>query len=140
MIPSSETITRAKTLIESIEKLQAELASLFNSQPAAVVAATPVAAVAPTLLKRRGRPPGSGKKGGMTAEGRARIAAAAKARWARFHAQNSGAEAKSAAAPVAAPAAAPKKRKMSAAGRAAIIAAQKARWAKIRGQKKAGKA
>lgn len=33
-----------------------------------------------------GRPPGSGKKkGGMSAEGRARIAAAQKARWAKIH-------------------------------------------------------
>jgi hypothetical protein len=37
---------------------------------------------------RKGRPPGSGKrKGGMSAEGRARVAAAQRARWAKIHAQ-----------------------------------------------------
>ncbi len=80
----------------------------------------------------------------MSAEGRERIAAAAKARWAKFHAQQGSSQAKSApaAAPAAAAPASPGsgRRKMSAAGRAAIIAAQKARWAKIRGQKKFGKA
>lgn len=38
-------------------------------------------------------------------------------------------------APVAAPAALPKKRKMSAAGRARIAAAQRARWAKLAGKR-----
>jgi hypothetical protein len=45
--------------------------------------------------KRRGRPPGSGlKRGGMSAEGRARIAAAAKARWARVRAEKAKAQKK----------------------------------------------
>jgi hypothetical protein len=81
---SPETILRAKSLIEGIEKLQNELASLFGGAPVASSAAVL------TTPKRRGRPPGAvsgGKKPrNMTPEGRARIAAAARARWARFHA------------------------------------------------------
>ena len=52
----------------------------------------------------------------MSAAGRAKIAAAARARWAKVHA--------SARKP------AKKKRGISAAGRARIAAAQRARWAK----------
>jgi hypothetical protein len=54
----------------------------------------------------------------MSAAGKARIAAAQRARWAKVKGQ------------------AKPKRKMSAAGRARIVAAQKARWAKIRAAKK----
>ena len=63
---------------------------------------------------------GGGKSSGrkMSAAGKARIAAAQKARWAK---------AKSQAKP---------KRTLPAAGRARIAAAQKARWAKIRAAKK----
>ena len=60
------------------------------------------------------------KKGGMSAAGRARVAAAQKARWAKI---------KGAKPAVKAPA---KKRKMSAAGKARLSAATKARWAKIK--------
>ncbi|MEI6196806.1 MAG: hypothetical protein WCS42_21025 [Verrucomicrobiota bacterium] len=63
------------------------------------------------------------KKGGMSAAGRAKVAAAQKARWAKIKATK----------PVTkAPA---KKSKMSAVGRAKIAAAQKARWAKIKAAK-----
>jgi hypothetical protein len=54
----------------------------------------------------------------MSAAGRARIAAAQRARWAKVKGQGKP------------------KRKLSAAGRARIAAAQKARWAKIRAAKK----
>ncbi len=79
---SPETLQRAKEIIDTIENLQAELAALFGSSVGK--AAVPG--------KRRGRPPGvTAAPGGtrrrnMSAEGRARIAAAAKARWARFRA------------------------------------------------------
>lgn len=63
------------------------------------------------------------KKHKMSAAGRARIAAAAKARWARFHASK-GKQGKPA-----------KKFTMSAAGRARIAAAQRARWAKVKAEK-----
>jgi hypothetical protein len=85
MIPTIETIARARVILENIESLQAELAGLFGgaapSTPApgrrgtrgAGAAASAAAAVAGPVKKRK-----------MTAEGRARIAAAAKARWAKF--------------------------------------------------------
>ncbi len=89
---SVETILRAKSLIEDIEKLQTELASLFGGPSTRSVPAAAPAVAPATPGKRRGRPPGSGKKserqrGPMSAEGRARIAAAARARWARYHAE-----------------------------------------------------
>ena len=79
------------------------------------------------------------KKGQMSAEGKARIGAAAKARWAARR------DAKAAPAavtkPVAAtkPATAKKKGGISPEGRAKIAAASKARWAKVRAGKSAKK-
>ena len=64
------------------------------------------------------------KKWKMSAAGRARIAAAAKARWAKIKGAKAG---KAVQKP---------KRKISAAGRARLVALAKARWAKV---KKAGK-
>jgi len=126
MIPTPQSIARATEILSQIESLQAELAGLFGGSGS-------------TAPKRRGRPPGGGKPAAsapsagkpvrkMSAAGRARIAAAAKARWAKFRAAKGGktVDAKPAG----------KKVKMSAAGRAAIVAAQKARWAKIRAEKK----
>ncbi len=89
MIVSPDQIKRAGDILRQIEDLQSELATLFSGANAA--------AQAP---KRRGRPPGSGAGKGMgkeigkakrkmSAAGRARIAAAAKARWAKFHAEKS---------------------------------------------------
>lgn len=78
MIVSAQSIQRAGDILKEIETLQAELAGLFGGTNT----------IGPVTAKRRGRPPGSGlKRGGMTAEGRARIAAAAKARWARVRAE-----------------------------------------------------
>ena len=62
------------------------------------------------------------KKGGMSAAGRAKIAAAQKARWAKI--KN--------AAPKLVVKAPVKKRKMSAAAKAKLSAAAKARWAKVK--------
>jgi hypothetical protein len=62
------------------------------------------------------------RKHGMSAAGKAKIAAAQKKRWAKFHAETKP----------AAKAQKPAKRKMSAAGRAKIAAAAKARWAKAK--------
>jgi hypothetical protein len=59
----------------------------------------------------------------MSAAGRARISAAAKARWAKIRGN---------AATVAKPAK-KGKRRLSPAGRAAIVAATKARWARVKG-------
>ncbi len=69
-----------------------------------------------------------GTRGGMSAAGRARIAAAQRARWAKVKAKNGKANV----------VAMPQKRTMSAAARRKIAAAQRARWAKVRAAKKAG--
>jgi len=61
----------------------------------------------------------------MSAAGRARIAAAQRARWAKAKAETLG------------DSPARKKRTMSAAGRKKIAAAQRARWAKLKAAKKA---
>jgi hypothetical protein len=60
----------------------------------------------------------------ISAQGRARIAAAQKARWAKVQGQK--------VVPIA-----PGKRTMSASARRKIAAAQRARWAKIKREKKA---
>jgi len=70
---------------------------------------------------------GTGTRRKMSVAGRARIAAAQRARWAKV--KNGRAAAKAASAP--------KKRTISAAGRKRIAAAQKARWAKVRAKKAA---
>lgn len=67
----------------------------------------------------------------MSAAGRARIAAAARARWAKV--KSSGGS--SLAAKAVDRDSSPKKRTMSAAARARIAAAAKARWAKVRAAK-----
>ena len=89
---------------EQIEKLEARLRQLLGGQTTA----------APTPAKRGPRK--------MSAEARAKIGAAAKARWAKT---------KAVAAPVAksAPKAAKKKGGLTTEGRAKLAAAMKARWA-----------
>lgn len=99
---SISALKKAVALKEKIAKLEKELAVIIGSTSAG---------------------PGA-KKGGMSAAGRARIAAAQKKRWAKIKAGQGGESAEKAP-----------KRKMSAAGRAAISAAAKARWARA----KAGK-
>ena len=104
-------LRQAANLKEKIVALEKQLASLTG-------ASTPVV-VKPAA-----------KKGGMSAAGKARIAAAQKLRWAKVKA----AKAKPASPkPVVKPA--KKKFTMSAAAKAKISAAAKARWA----AKKAGK-
>ena len=101
---SSTDLRRAIALKEQIEALTSELAGIFGE-------------LAGSTTKRLGRPPGTG----MSAAGRARIAAAQRARWAKV--KGKGNITDGAAKP---------KRKMSAAGRARIAAAAKARWAKAK--------
>ena len=120
---SVQQLRQAADLKKKIVALENELSQLLGSSAKAV--ATPVVAKAPK------------KKGGMSAAGKARISAAAKARWAKINA------AKSAVKPAAAPAkvavvAKPAKKKfvMSAAAKAKISAAAKARWAKVKAAKK----
>lgn len=75
----------------------------------------------PTLAQR-GRPPG--KRGGMSPEAKARIAAAQRARWARQRGEKPTI--------VASPKRKMGKRTMSPEARERIAAAQRARWAKHR--------
>ena len=63
----------------------------------------------------------------MSAQGRARIAAAQRARWAKSKGESAG--------PVAPATKRKKRRKMSPEARARIVAAQKKRWAKFRKSK-----
>jgi hypothetical protein len=102
-------LRRAADLQDKIETLNKELAAILG-----------VSASASTKAPL--------KKGGISAAGRAKIAAAAKARWAKVKA------AKPASKPVTTPAAkAPaKKGGMSAAAKAKLSAIAKARWAKIK--------
>jgi hypothetical protein len=65
------------------------------------------------------------KRRKLSAAGRARIAAAQKARWAKVRGEKQNVVAM------------PKKRTMSAAARKKIAAAQRARWARVRAQGKA---
>jgi hypothetical protein len=85
MIPTSDTLQRANAIIQRIEDLQTELVGLFSG----------TASPAP---KRRGRPPGASKdtatievappkRRKMSAEGRAAVAAAQKARWAKVRSE-----------------------------------------------------
>src|SRR3984957_5764031 len=69
---------------------------------------------------------GTAPRGGMSAAGRARIAAAQRARWAKVKAKGETAN----------PVTMPKKRTMSASARRRIAAAQRVRWAKVRAAKK----
>src|SRR5689334_672574 len=97
-----QQLRRAADIQEKIQSLQKELNHLVGST------ADNPAVSAPT--KRR-----------ISAAGRARIAAGAKARWAKIK----GSTATSKTAPK-------RRRKISAAGRAAIAAAARARWAKAK--------
>jgi hypothetical protein len=99
-------LRHAADLKEKIEAMTKELASILG-------ASTTAPAKAP-------------KKGKMSAAGRARVAAAQKARWAKIKAAKPSAKAPA------------QKRTMSAAAKAKLSAAAKARWAKVKasGKKK----
>ena len=68
----------------------------------------------------------NGKRGSISAAGRARIAAAQKVRWARVKAKSGNPNVITM----------PKKRTLSAAARRKIASAQRARWAKVKAAKK----
>jgi colicin import membrane protein len=108
-------LRQAADIQEEIAGLKKQLAAFENNKTVAPAAAKPAK-----------------KKGGMSAAGKARIAAAQKLRWAKIHA----AKGKPAAAPKPVKKA---RRKMSAEARAKIAAAAKARWAKVRAEKAAKK-
>ena len=72
-LPSVAQLTRALILATDIERLQAELGSIMGGSDSVEPVVKPA---------KRGRPPGKAKKGGMSDEGRKRIAEAQKKRWA----------------------------------------------------------
>jgi hypothetical protein len=115
-------LRKAADLQEKIAKLESELAAILGSE----------SKPAPTVAK-------PAKKGGMSAAGRAKVAAAQKLRWAKIKAAKAKADPK-AAKPASKAAAKPvkkAKKKISAEGIARIKAAQKARWEKIKAEKAA---
>ena len=118
-MPTLSQLKEAVTIAEQIEALQAKLASLVGGS--APVASAPKAASSPFVK--------AGKRT-MSAEARARIAAAQRARWAKSKGAST--------APTKAPAAKSVKKKggLSPEGRAKIVAALKARWAAKRAGKK----
>jgi hypothetical protein len=98
---TTSQLHRIIAIKEQIESLQSQIDSIAGGGGETPAPSAPV------------------KKGGMSAAGRARISAAAKARWARVKAK------KSEVAPK-------KRRKMSAAAKAKIAEAARTRWAKAR--------
>jgi hypothetical protein len=97
---SASQLRRAADIKDQIESLQKELARLLGSTDGAA---------APRKRRK------------MSAAGRRKIAAAAKARWAKIKGRKSAAKPAKKA-----------RRKMSAAGRAKIAAAARARWKKAK--------
>jgi hypothetical protein len=119
---TAEQLHRAARIREQIDKLESEFAALLA-----------IAGDALVTVRGRGRPaksvvtpkqPASTPKRRMSKAGRARIAAAAKARWAKFRAAGK------VGAPT--PTAPKRERKISAAARAKMAIAAKARWAKVK--------
>ena len=109
---SPSQLRRAAEVKERIEALNEELGKILSGGEVSG--------------GKTGASAGSGGRHPMSAAGKAKIAAAARARWAKFRAQNGG-------APSANGNGAPKaKRTMSPAARKKIAAAQKARWAKVK--------
>ena len=116
-------LRQAANLKEQIAGLEKQLGQFLGS--------TPKSAAAPATVKA------PKKMGGMSAAGKAKIAAAQKARWAKVKAAKSAVKPAAAPAKVAAVAKPAKKKfKMSAAAKAKISAAAKARWAKVKAAKK----
>ena len=112
--PTLQRLKRAGDLIQEIERIETELHSFFG-----------FGAASDEKPSAEGKP----KKRGMSAAGRARIAAAQRARWAKQKgtpAEKSGTAARK-----------PKKakRNLSPEARAKIAAAQKRRWAKQKAAK-----
>lgn len=127
---SLEQLKQVVGLKEQISALEAQLAALLGGAAPGLV--TAVAVVETEVVEAAPEPARRGRGGArqMSPEARARIVAAQKARWAKYHAQNGGGAPAKASAKASAKAA-PKGGGMSAEGRARIIAAQKARWAKF---------
>ena len=104
---SAQQLRRAANIKDKIQSLENELGRILGASTKAFTSVAPK------------------KKGKMSATGRAKIAAAARARWAKVKGR------KSVAKPVK-----KVRRKMSAAARAKIAAAARARWKKAKAQGK----
>ena len=133
---SSEQLRRAVAIKEQIEALEKELNRLLSGAPAAPAEATPAPA-SPTRAVR-------GRRGGrqrLSPEARARLAEAARRRWALRKgvavAAATSPEAGAAEAPAATSATRPRRRSISPEGKRRIIEAQKRRWAAWRAARKA---
>jgi hypothetical protein len=116
--PSIDQLKRAIALSEQIQKLESELASILGSSAKVSAPASSAAAAAKPGRRRRRR--------GLSAEGRARIAAAQKARWAKAKGTTAAESAEKPAGKRR------KKRQLSPEARARIVAAVKRRWAKAK--------
>jgi hypothetical protein len=115
--PSLSQLHRALKIQERIDELEAELKEVLSAGASTTSFHVGNGETPPRATKAKK------KKSGMSPEGRARIAAAQRARWAKARGEKASTPAASA----------PKKRrKMSAAARAKIAAAQKRRWAKVK--------
>jgi len=107
-------MTKLGGVVQILQKEQDRLTKELNGIRAAL------SAFGATYMK------GTSRRGKISAGGRARIAAAQRARWAKVRTESgkqSGATS-------------PKKRTMSASARKRIAAAQRARWAKVKAAKK----
>ena len=113
--PTLDQWKRGLAIAEQIAALEKELAAILHGQS---ITTSPSAKAAPVTTKR--------KRAKMSDEGRARIAAAQTARWAKVKA---GAKAPASAKAPAAKASPKKKRTMSPEVKAKLAAAMKARWA-----------
>ena len=133
---SSEQLRRAVAIKEQIEALEKELNRLLSG--AAVSPAEPAPAAVPPARAVRGR---RGGRRRLSPEARARIAEAARRRWALRKgiavAAATPNEARAAEAPAAAMATRPRRRGNSPEGKRRIIEAQKRRWAAWRAARKA---
>lgn len=117
--PTLAQLKQAIRIAEQIEQLQSQLASLVGGS-ASVTARPAVTVAAPVARKGKRK---------ISATHRAKLAVAAKARWAKVK----GPGATVATAPVATPTKKKGARNISPEARAKMAAAAKARWAKVKG-------
>jgi LysM repeat protein len=116
---SVQQLRQAASLKEKIEALEKELSQILGSSTKSVAV--------------KSTPQAPKKKGGMSAAGKARIAAAQKLRWAKIKAVKPPVKAVETAKPGK-----KARKKMNAAAKAKLSALAKARWAKVKatGKKK----
>ena len=89
--PSLDQLKRALEISQRIQELEVELAAVFSggSTPAAVApAAAPVSASPASAKAAKKQPKQRGGKRFVSPEARAKMAAAQRARWAKYHAEN----------------------------------------------------